>query len=287
MASRSTCSAWSTSGSTRAPSTSTPSPPAGRTTPALTTSVPVNGYSLSTHQVAVNLDGSKGYDPLVAYGMSKVANGLFSRELARRLHGATNATSNSLHPGVIETNLGRHRPPRDPRARTENVDLCLDRFAVRGLRCGLRRGLLVEALAQACRGRHPRNAQRLAEEEVIANAFHGFEIILALAQQAQVGSHKIDMRNAMAQRHRLQALLEPAVAVDDRANDGQAAGRRINFGVALLENERHREGHLLGEMARSGRCVILLNQGAAKCVRSADEVTDSGDYPLIPLKTAE
>jgi len=61
-----------------------------------------------------NLDGSKGYDPFVAYGMSKVANGLFSRELARRLHGTTNATSNSLHPGVIETNLSRHLPPRDP-----------------------------------------------------------------------------------------------------------------------------------------------------------------------------
>jgi WW domain-containing oxidoreductase len=53
--------------------------------------------------------------------MSKVANGLFSRELARRLHGTTNATSNSLHPGVIETNLSRHLPPRDPDAR-RNID---------------------------------------------------------------------------------------------------------------------------------------------------------------------
>ena len=53
-------------------------------------------------------------------------------------------------------------------------------------------------------------------------------------------------------------------------------GQRIDFGVALLEDERHRESHLLGEMARSSRCVILLDQGPAKCVRSADEVTDSG-----------
>lgn len=59
-----------------------------------------------------NLDGAKGYDPWQAYGQSKVANGLFSRELARRL-GATRATSNSLHPGVIPTNLSRHLPPRD------------------------------------------------------------------------------------------------------------------------------------------------------------------------------
>jgi NAD(P)-dependent dehydrogenase (short-subunit alcohol dehydrogenase family) len=55
---------------------------------------------------------SDGYDPRQAYGQSKVANGLFSRELARRL-GATRATSNSLHPGVIPTNLSRHLPPRD------------------------------------------------------------------------------------------------------------------------------------------------------------------------------
>jgi len=59
-----------------------------------------------------NLDGAKGYDPFEAYGQSKVANGLFSREFARRLAN-TSATSNSLHPGVIQTNLARHLPPRD------------------------------------------------------------------------------------------------------------------------------------------------------------------------------
>jgi len=59
-----------------------------------------------------NLSGDKGYDPRQAYGQSKTANGLFSRELARRL-ADTNATSNSLHPGVIMTNLDRYMPPRD------------------------------------------------------------------------------------------------------------------------------------------------------------------------------
>jgi NAD(P)-dependent dehydrogenase (short-subunit alcohol dehydrogenase family) len=55
-----------------------------------------------------NLSGARGeYDPNRAYGQSKLANGLFSTELARRLAG-TNATSNSVHPGVINTNLGRH-----------------------------------------------------------------------------------------------------------------------------------------------------------------------------------
>jgi NAD(P)-dependent dehydrogenase (short-subunit alcohol dehydrogenase family) len=42
-----------------------------------------------------------------AYGHSKLANGLFSLELAKRLRD-TNATSNSLHPGVVATNIMRH-----------------------------------------------------------------------------------------------------------------------------------------------------------------------------------
>ncbi|WP_279245407.1 SDR family NAD(P)-dependent oxidoreductase [Candidatus Litorirhabdus singularis] len=49
------------------------------------------------------------YDAWGAYGHSKLANALCSRELARRLNG-TSATSNSVHPGVINTNLGRHLP---------------------------------------------------------------------------------------------------------------------------------------------------------------------------------
>lgn len=56
-----------------------------------------------------NLDGRRGYEPNRMYGQSKLANGLFSLELARRLResGAA-ATSNSVHPGIINTNLGRH-----------------------------------------------------------------------------------------------------------------------------------------------------------------------------------
>ena len=58
-----------------------------------------------------NLSGEKVYDPRQFYGQSKLANGLFSRELARRI-ADTDATSNSLHPGVIKTNLIRHMPGR-------------------------------------------------------------------------------------------------------------------------------------------------------------------------------
>jgi NAD(P)-dependent dehydrogenase (short-subunit alcohol dehydrogenase family) len=54
-----------------------------------------------------NLGGDRGYEPNRMYGQSKLANGLFTLELARRLAG-TSTTANSVHPGVINTDLGRH-----------------------------------------------------------------------------------------------------------------------------------------------------------------------------------
>ncbi len=57
-----------------------------------------------------NLDGSKGYRPWAAYGQSKLANLLFAKHLATRLEG-TGKTANSVHPGVIHTNLSRSMNP--------------------------------------------------------------------------------------------------------------------------------------------------------------------------------
>jgi NAD(P)-dependent dehydrogenase (short-subunit alcohol dehydrogenase family) len=56
-----------------------------------------------------NLSGERDYEPWKMYGVSKLANGLFSLELTKRLAN-TNATSNAIHPGIINTNLGRHFP---------------------------------------------------------------------------------------------------------------------------------------------------------------------------------
>jgi NAD(P)-dependent dehydrogenase (short-subunit alcohol dehydrogenase family) len=56
-----------------------------------------------------NLSGERDYSPWQAYGVSKLANGLFVLELARRL-APTQATANAIHPGIINTNLGRHFP---------------------------------------------------------------------------------------------------------------------------------------------------------------------------------
>jgi NAD(P)-dependent dehydrogenase (short-subunit alcohol dehydrogenase family) len=56
-----------------------------------------------------NLDGGKHYDPWDAYGVSKLANALCARELAAQIS-HTNATANSVHPGVITTNLIKNLP---------------------------------------------------------------------------------------------------------------------------------------------------------------------------------
>ncbi|MCA9569382.1 MAG: SDR family NAD(P)-dependent oxidoreductase [Myxococcales bacterium] len=56
-----------------------------------------------------DLDASRGYTPWGAYGQSKLANLLFAKHLATRL--PAGQTANSLHPGVIWTNLGRHMNP--------------------------------------------------------------------------------------------------------------------------------------------------------------------------------
>ncbi len=56
-----------------------------------------------------NLSGERNYQPDKAYGQSKLANILFTLELAKRLQ-KTKATANALQPGVIPTNLGRHMP---------------------------------------------------------------------------------------------------------------------------------------------------------------------------------
>ncbi len=51
-----------------------------------------------------DLQSAKSYAPQTAYSQSKLANVLFTYELARRLQG-TGVTVNCLHPGVIATNL--------------------------------------------------------------------------------------------------------------------------------------------------------------------------------------
>ena len=52
-----------------------------------------------------DLQSARRYNGWQAYGRSKLANILFTRELARRLAG-TGVTANSFHPGVVATRFG-------------------------------------------------------------------------------------------------------------------------------------------------------------------------------------
>lgn len=54
-----------------------------------------------------DLNSEKDYSPGDAYSQSKLANILFANELSERLHG-TGVTVNSLHPGIVDTELFRH-----------------------------------------------------------------------------------------------------------------------------------------------------------------------------------
>ncbi|KAG6753536.1 hypothetical protein POTOM_043606 [Populus tomentosa] len=56
-----------------------------------------------------NINDQSGYKRFLAYGQSKLANVLHANELTRRFkEDGVNITANSLHPGVIATNLFRH-----------------------------------------------------------------------------------------------------------------------------------------------------------------------------------
>lgn len=56
-----------------------------------------------------NLQGERSYSGFGPYGNSKLANILFTTELARRLQG-TGVTVNALHPGLTSTGFGRNNP---------------------------------------------------------------------------------------------------------------------------------------------------------------------------------
>ena len=59
-----------------------------------------------------DLQGERDYRGQAAYNQSKLANILFTYELARRLEG-TGVTANVLHPGLVRSNFG-HEDPTPP-----------------------------------------------------------------------------------------------------------------------------------------------------------------------------
>ncbi|MBN3322010.1 RDH12 dehydrogenase, partial [Atractosteus spatula] len=72
----------------------------------------INVSSMAHNWGRIQLDdinSEKSYDSARAYGQSKLANILITRRLAEKLQGrGTGVTVYSLHPGVVQTELGRH-----------------------------------------------------------------------------------------------------------------------------------------------------------------------------------
>ena len=58
-----------------------------------------------------DLQGERDYSGVRAYSQSKLANLLFTRELATRLSG-TKVTANAVHPGLVSTGFGADDPSR-------------------------------------------------------------------------------------------------------------------------------------------------------------------------------
>jgi NAD(P)-dependent dehydrogenase (short-subunit alcohol dehydrogenase family) len=56
-----------------------------------------------------DLQGARSYSGARAYNQSKLANVLFTYELARKLQ-ASMVTANTLHPGVVRTSFGAEDP---------------------------------------------------------------------------------------------------------------------------------------------------------------------------------
>ena len=72
----------------------------------------VNVSSMAHERGAIDfedLQGERRYGMWKAYAQSKLANVLFTRELARRLRGSRIA-ANALHPGAVASGFGRNHP---------------------------------------------------------------------------------------------------------------------------------------------------------------------------------
>ena len=88
----------------------------------------VNVSSVAHRNSRINfedLQSTRRYSGMTAYGQSKLANVLFTYELARRLID-TGITANALHPGLVRTGLG-----------TKHIYCLLIPFVWLGLRMGM------------------------------------------------------------------------------------------------------------------------------------------------------
>lgn len=74
-----------------------------------------------------DLQITRKYSPMGAYGISKLANILFTRALAKRLQG-TAVTATCVHPGFVRTNFGANNE-NDVSPLIKRIYLFISRFA--------------------------------------------------------------------------------------------------------------------------------------------------------------
>ena len=80
--------------------------------PARVVTVASDVYTMARQGIPFDdLQSARRYRGMRVYGVSKLANILFSLELARRLEGS-GVTANSLHPGAVRTGYGAHGDTR-------------------------------------------------------------------------------------------------------------------------------------------------------------------------------
>ncbi len=92
------------------------------------------------------------YDPWIAYGRSKTANILFAVEFDRR-HRARGTRAAAVHPGAIQTELGRHMTPADAEAlftalNAANAEAGLPPFAFKSIPEGAATSLWAAVVAE-------------------------------------------------------------------------------------------------------------------------------------------
>jgi len=73
--------------------------------PARVVSVSSDGHRAALSLPLHDLEMTRGWSPMRAYSVAKLANILFAREAARRLSG-TGVTANAVHPGGVRTAFG-------------------------------------------------------------------------------------------------------------------------------------------------------------------------------------
>uniref|UniRef100_A0A8C6WJ17 Zgc:112332 n=1 Tax=Neogobius melanostomus TaxID=47308 RepID=A0A8C6WJ17_9GOBI len=80
-----------------------------------------------------DINSERSYDTMKAYGQSKLANVVFARSLAKRLHG-TGVSVFSLHPGVVQSDLWRHQHQFNSKTSQRSVSVFSDCAAARSSR---------------------------------------------------------------------------------------------------------------------------------------------------------